>query len=183
MRFKEIKTVKKLLKTEWFPLGVVSSLLLILYYALPILNIDLRPDPLDGAYQTNGIVQAWGTDVLVIHGKSIAILPETILYSSIEQGDRVRVLYEIPPIGIPTAREVNLESEFADREYVDQQVRTFEGFIEAIKGNQYIVSGRRFLLSPGSEVRGVFNIGDHIRVSHYSGPNELLVAVAIESET
>jgi hypothetical protein len=133
-----------------------------------------------------GIFSAINGDVWTIDGRQVRITPATEVKGSLQVGQVLKVHASPGADGVLVAREVELaagaddDDDDDDDDDANPNEQEFTGVLSAINGEVWTVAGRQVRITSGTEVKGVLQVGDVIKVHASPGADGVLVAREVE---
>ncbi len=139
-------------------------------------------DPGDDEFEFFGVVDAQSDDAWVIDGRSVLITPQTEIKGAIAVGDPVKVHAFFDPAGLLTAREIEpaMGGEMDDEVFDELGEIEFFGVVGSIGATEWVVAGQTLLITRQTEIKGLIQIGDLVKVHAFPSEGGALVAREIE---
>lgn len=126
-----------------------------------------------------GIVDEISETTWTISGQSIKLSSETLIKGDLRIGDQVRAAYRLDNDGMLVAREIQ-SAILADEHNQDRDEIEFFGMVESITDGVWRVDGRDLMVTPQTEIKGLIEVGDLVKVHAFAGEGDMLIAREIE---
>lgn len=126
-----------------------------------------------------GIVDEISENTWTISGQRIKLSSETLIDGDLRIGDQVRAAYRLDNDGTLVAREIQLAI-LADEFNQDGDEIEFFGAVESITDSVWRVDGRDLMITPETEIKGLIDVGDLVKVHAFAGEGDMLIAREIE---
>lgn len=151
------------------------------------LEVELAPQPdeahdgsdAESEFDFTGVVQAIADDTWTVDGQELAITTDTEIKGTLSIGDMAKVHAFADPDGALVASEIGpAEEDAQDQNGQDAQDAEFEysGPVEAMGPESWTVDGQVLAITPDTEIKGTFQIGDMVKVHAMAGDGDTLVA-------
>ena len=122
--------------------------------------------------ELTGSIERMTPTAMTLNGKVVAILPATELKGTFGVGDLVKAHATLQADGSLAAREI---AAVQGAEY------DFTGTVEAIAFDQWTVAATTFAVTPATEIKGTFALGELVKVHVLVSTDGSLVAREIEA--
>jgi hypothetical protein len=127
----------------------------------------------------SGIVESIGLDSWTVGGQVFAITPQTEIKGTIVVGDLVEIEVVVGTDGITTAHEIKLAEE-SSPSTGDHTEMEFEGIVESISPDNWIVGGQVFAITEQTEIEGTILVGDLVKIEAVVGTDGMITAHEIK---
>lgn len=132
--------------------------------------------------ELTGMIESMAPDAWILNGQVLAILPATELKGSFQVGDLVKAHAAAQADGSLAATQIEPVAGASDSiGSVAEAEYYFTGAVDAIATDQWTVNGTTFGVTPQTEIKGTFNIGELVKVHVLTGSDGALVAREIEA--
>jgi uncharacterized membrane protein YgcG len=142
--------------------------------------VETEAPTTEAQLELTGTVEQIAPGAWTVNGKVLAILPATQIRGSFRVGDMVKAHAAVQADGSLAALEID-PVEIADPASLPGSEYDFTGAIDAMSVDQWTVAGTTFAVTPATEIKGAFAIGDLVKVHLLVGSDLALVAREIEA--
>jgi len=147
---------------------------------------DAPPAPGDEV-EFVGQVVTIAADAWTVDDQIVAVTSDTEIKGTISVGDLVKVHALVGPDLSLTAREIELASQEDalgddDPQDDDEEDLEFKGIVEAINGEDWIVSGVHFLVPATVQIDGAIAVEDFVEIHAAWSTDGVLTAIRIQLE-
>ena len=132
--------------------------------------------------ELTGSIERMTPTAMTLNGKVVAILPATELKGTFGVGDLVKAHATLQADGSLAAREIEpVQGAEGSSLSVQGAEYDFTGAVEAIAFDQWTVAATTFAVTPATEIKSTFAIGDLVKVHLLVAADSSLVAREIEA--
>lgn len=127
-----------------------------------------------------GVVEEITTTTWLIGSFEVEVTSGTEIKPGIELGDLVKVHANFSDSGSLVAREIELADEDEADDDMDRFEIEFYGVVEEITDELWTIEGFELVINPWTEIKGLIQVGDLVKVHATFGDGDTLIAREIE---
>lgn len=124
-----------------------------------------------------GVVESIASNLWTVSGQQFAVNAQTEIKNAIAVGDLVKVHLLVNADNSLTAREIELA--LTDGTPVAFGMMELTGVVQFISATSWTIGGKTFLITPQTEIKDAFVVGDLVKVEAIINPDNTLTATEI----